>query len=143
MPNIPLVDYSASSTLVQMWRVASLSSLNNNLPEAECYLNLTVIQKVKNAASGFDQRCIGSISGCRRQTSWGIRALTRSVDGRLRINEPFARPCFSKYNGQSISHDEAACTERKDNDKLPSYQNQFPSSYMYEQSTICASDATS
>lgn len=77
------------------------------------------------------------------QASWGIKSLNHSVDGRLRVNEPFARPCFSKYNGQPVNRDEAACAERKANYNLPSYRIQFSSGYMYDQSTICASDATS
>lgn len=74
---------------------------------------------------------------------WGIRSFNESVGGRLEVNEPFAKPCFSLYNGKRVERDEAQCEERKAHYRSPDYRSQFSGGYMYDQSSICASDISS
>ncbi|KAI9163522.1 6-hydroxy-D-nicotine oxidase [Paramyrothecium foliicola] len=72
-----------------------------------------------------------------------VQALNQTLEGRVRINEPFALPCFSEYEGKPVKRDEALCKERQENYVSPEYRSQFAGAYMYEQSAICASDETS
>lgn len=120
---------------------------NQSLSAIGCYLNLTFLpygKTPRNVALQRSERVLLTIPvTTAHKASWGITSLNHSVDGRLRINDPFARPCFSKYHGPSVSRDEKSCTERKANYRFPSYRIQFPSGYMYDLSTICASDAAS
>ena len=85
---------------------------------------------------------VAAASGSKCPSS-AVEALNKTLNGRVRINEPFALPCFSEYEGQPVERDEALCKERQDNYVSPEYRSQFPGAYMYEQSSICASDAGS
>ena len=88
-----------------------------------------------------------ALSGARKCASGSvdpdIQALNSSIGGRVHANEPFALPCFSEYEGEVVERDEALCAERQANYTSPTYRHQFPGAYMYDQSSICASDETS
>src|SRR5438046_9978702 len=50
---------------------------------------------------------VGSGSAYPTNVSWD--SFNRTIHGRLYAATPFALPCFSNFNGQSIQHNEGAC----------------------------------
>lgn len=90
----------------------------------------------------FASLAAGTSHGAPSQEQY-MRALNDSLGGRVHANEPFAKPCFSIYEGKHVGRDDGLCAERRANYSSPTYRNQFPGAYMYEQSSICASDKTS
>lgn len=75
--------------------------------------------------------------------SHNLDALNRTLHGRVRAIEPFALPCFSMLEGKPVRRDDVLCAERQANYADPSYRRGFPGAYMYDTSTINASDKTS
>jgi hypothetical protein len=49
-------------------------------------------------------------------------ALNATVGGRLHSAKPFALPCFSKYNGQSVAVDDKACAQIQANYTSPTFR---------------------
>lgn len=75
--------------------------------------------------------------------TFGLFALNRTLDGRIQPVEPLALPCFSSFEGQPVPRDEALCLERQANYTSPLYRRELPGGYMYDTSTINASDPAS
>lgn len=80
---------------------------------------------------------------CELEPREAIKALNGSLGGRVHQIEPFALPCFSEFEGQPRTPDEALCAERQANYQSPDYRSKIPGAFMYEQSAICASDKSS
>ncbi|KID64730.1 uncharacterized protein G6M90_00g112530 [Metarhizium brunneum] len=72
-----------------------------------------------------------------------IRDLNQTLGGRVQILEPFARPCFSIYEGRPAGRDADECRELQDKYASPTFRSQFAGAYMYEESSMCASNASS
>ncbi|KAG6006898.1 hypothetical protein E4U21_006617 [Claviceps maximensis] len=72
-----------------------------------------------------------------------IAALNHSLQGRVRTLQPFAKPCFSMYEGAAIMPDPVRCSAIQENYRSPSFRARFPGAYMYEESSICASNDSS
>ncbi|GJN84096.1 FAD binding domain-containingprotein [Purpureocillium lilacinum] len=73
-----------------------------------------------------------------------LAALNASVGGRVKITEPFALPCFATYEGRpNPRRDTAVCAERQANYRSSAYRSRFPGGYMYDQSSVCATDPAS
>ncbi|KAJ3497149.1 hypothetical protein NLG97_g2120 [Lecanicillium saksenae] len=70
-------------------------------------------------------------------------SLNRTLGGRVQRVEPLALPCFSSFEGQPVDKDEAMCSERQANYTNPLYRRELPGGYMYDTSTINASDPAS
>ncbi|KAI1653267.1 FAD-binding domain-containing protein [Daldinia decipiens] len=67
-------------------------------------------------------------------------SLNISVDGRLHAIRPFALPCYSFYNGNEVTIDEAACTLIREKYVTNSIRAERPSGYMNLQGEICLGD---
>ncbi|ORY57880.1 uncharacterized protein BCR38DRAFT_489876 [Pseudomassariella vexata] len=67
-------------------------------------------------------------------------ALNYSVNGRLYRAEPFSKPCFTIYNGNLVSSDEAACSLVGADYTNNTVHVNEPVGYMYLQSEVCLSD---
>ncbi|KAK2616209.1 hypothetical protein QQS21_000841 [Conoideocrella luteorostrata] len=76
-------------------------------------------------------------------TSNHINDLNQTLHGRVFAVEPFAKPCFSMYNGQEVTPDPEKCRAIQAQYSSPTFRAQFPGAYMYEESSICASDNSS
>lgn len=72
-----------------------------------------------------------------------IQSLNSSTGGKVRAIEPFALPCFSLFEGKAVERDEALCAERQENNTNPLYRTDVPGAYMYDFSSINASDPAS
>lgn len=77
------------------------------------------------------------------KSTYGLHALNRTLDGRIQPVEPLALPCFSSFEGRPVQRQEALCAERQGNYTDPLYRREIPGAYMYDTSTINASDPTS
>lgn len=86
---------------------------------------------------------IFSLSLASFNPSHNLDALNRTLHGRVRAIEPFALPCFSTFEGKPVHRNDALCAERQANYADPLYRRNFPSAYMYDTSSINASDTTS
>ncbi|KAI8178618.1 FAD-linked oxidoreductase [Colletotrichum sp. SAR 10_86] len=73
----------------------------------------------------------------------GISTLNDTLGGRVHHAEPFALACFASFEGAARLRNESLCAERQENYHSPIYRSSVPAAYMYEQSTICASDPLS
>uniref|UniRef100_L2GB04 Isoamyl alcohol n=1 Tax=Colletotrichum fructicola (strain Nara gc5) TaxID=1213859 RepID=L2GB04_COLFN len=73
----------------------------------------------------------------------GIDTLNDTLGGRVHDAEPFALACFTSFEGDARLRNESLCAERQENYYSPIYRSRVPAAYMYEQSTICASDPLS
>ncbi|KAJ7091723.1 FAD-binding domain-containing protein [Mycena crocata] len=71
------------------------------------------------------------------QQQW--RALNISVGGRLHAAKPFALPCFSMYNNQSVPMDEQACGLIQANWSSPHFRVESFSANMYVEYETCMS----
>ncbi|KAI1765014.1 FAD-binding domain-containing protein [Hypoxylon sp. FL1150] len=69
-----------------------------------------------------------------------IATLNASVGGRLHTTVPFALPCYSSYNGNSVEVDEAACTLIRNNYTTNSIYAEAPDGYMNLQGEMCLGD---
>ncbi|KAK8016638.1 hypothetical protein PG993_014827 [Apiospora rasikravindrae] len=67
-------------------------------------------------------------------------SLNTTLNGRLRQSEPLSRPCFSNFDGQSVSLDEAACAAVRNNYTTNAFRDEQPAGYMNPQSEMCLSD---
>ncbi|KAF7343780.1 FAD-binding domain-containing protein [Mycena sanguinolenta] len=65
------------------------------------------------------------------------QALNATVGGRLHAATPFALPCFSKYNNQSVEVDEGACSTIQANYTNPQYRLTSFSANMNPQYETC------
>ncbi|KAJ7083921.1 hypothetical protein C8R43DRAFT_939702 [Mycena crocata] len=65
------------------------------------------------------------------------RALNSTVDGRLHTARPFALPCFSMYNNQSVSLDEQACAVIQANYTSPHFRIDTFSANMFVEYETC------
>ncbi|KAG5987301.1 hypothetical protein E4U43_005147 [Claviceps pusilla] len=72
-----------------------------------------------------------------------IAALNHTLRGRVRTLEPFAKPCFSTYEGAAASPDPAHCSVIQANYLSASFRSRYPGAYMYEESSMCASNDSS
>lgn len=72
-----------------------------------------------------------------------VRDLNQTLGGRVHVLEPLARPCFSIYEGKSVTPDAAKCSQVQNNYSSPTLRNQYAGAYMYEESSMCASNKTS
>lgn len=75
--------------------------------------------------------------------SEGIEALNASLHGAVQAIEPFALPCFSSFNGKPHARQDSLCSERQARYLDPLYRREIPGAYMYDTSSINASDPTS
>lgn len=75
--------------------------------------------------------------------SEGIDTLNDTLGGRVRHAEPFALACFTSFEGTATSRNESLCAECQEQYHSPTYRSNVAAAYMYEQSTICASDPLS
>lgn len=75
--------------------------------------------------------------------TFGLFALNRTLQGRINAVEPLALPCFSSFEGVPVPRDETLCAERQAHYTNPLHRRELPGGYMYDTSTIDASDATS
>ncbi|KAF5489183.1 FAD-linked oxidoreductase [Colletotrichum siamense] len=73
----------------------------------------------------------------------GIKTLNDTLGRRVHHAEPFALACFTSFKGAATSRNESLCAERQENYHSPVYRSNVAAAYMYEQSTICASDPLS
>lgn len=67
--------------------------------------------------------------------------LNQSVHGRLHAASPLALPCFSRYNGQPVAFDPAACSAIQKNYTSALFRTDFFNGYMNTQDEICSSVA--
>ncbi|KAG5978493.1 hypothetical protein E4U55_006154 [Claviceps digitariae] len=72
-----------------------------------------------------------------------IAALNHTLHGKVRTLEPFAKPCFSIYEGEAVTPDPVRCSSIQANYTSPSFRARFPGAYMYEESSMCASNDSS
>ncbi|KAG5921545.1 hypothetical protein E4U42_005802 [Claviceps africana] len=72
-----------------------------------------------------------------------IAALNHTLRGKVRTLHPFAKPCFSTYQGAPVMPDPVGCGAVQANYASPSFRARFPGAYMYEESSICASNDSS
>ncbi|KAI1446525.1 FAD-binding domain-containing protein [Annulohypoxylon stygium] len=63
--------------------------------------------------------------------------LNASVNGRLHADRPFALPCYSVYNGNSVAIDEAACSIIRSNYTTNSIRAATPGAYLNLQGEMC------
>ncbi|KAJ6789517.1 hypothetical protein PWT90_03098 [Aphanocladium album] len=97
-------------------------------------------------ATAWPLPCVLILCACvaaHHNATFGLFALNRTLDGRIQRLEPLALPCFSSFEGQPVHQDEALCLERQANYTNPLYRRELPSGYMYDTSTINASDPAS
>jgi FAD/FMN-containing dehydrogenase len=80
------------------------------------------------------------VQGAPLESDWA--ALNASVGGRLFSAEPFARPCFSVWEGQPVTPDAAQCAVIQDNYFNGSYRTNFYSGFMHSYNEECASNVT-
>lgn len=59
--------------------------------------------------------------------------------GRIHLNAPFAKPCFSNYNGQPVQPDHSLCLEIQGNYTSADFRLAHPGAYMNLQDEFCAS----
>ncbi|OTA52720.1 isoamyl alcohol oxidase [Hypoxylon sp. EC38] len=83
---------------------------------------------------------VGLVYFSRGQSEEVWSALNVSVGGRLHATRPFALPCYSLYNGNSIAVDEAACSLIRDNYTTNSIRAEAPNGYMNLQGEMCLGD---
>lgn len=57
-------------------------------------------------------------------------ALNTSVGGRLRLSQPFELPCFTSFEGQSVSPDPVACATVQANYTDPVFRSEHFGTYM-------------
>lgn len=62
------------------------------------------------------------------------------LDGRIHLNEPLAKPCFSNYNGQPVQPNYDLCLEIQQNYHDPDFRFSHAGAYMNLQDEICASE---
>ncbi|KAK7987272.1 FAD/FMN-containing dehydrogenase [Apiospora saccharicola] len=67
-------------------------------------------------------------------------SLNSILDGRLRQLAPFAKPCFSNFDGQPTPLDEAACATVRNNYTTNTFRDEQPAGFMNPQSETCLSD---
>jgi FAD/FMN-containing dehydrogenase len=72
-----------------------------------------------------------------------IRDLNQTLGGRVQLLEPFARPCFSIYQGKQAGRDADKCSLIQRDYSSPLLRTQYPGAYMYEESSMCASNTSS
>ncbi|TQS32799.1 hypothetical protein Golomagni_06875, partial [Golovinomyces magnicellulatus] len=84
-----------------------------------------------------------SVTASNIYTNDGITALNKSLHGAIHQVEPFALPCFSSFNDHPHTRDETLCKERQTRYLDPLYRREFPGGYMYDTSSINASDPSS
>jgi FAD/FMN-containing dehydrogenase len=68
--------------------------------------------------------------------------LNRTIGGALQKAEPVSRPCFSTYNGQAVTIDDAACAVVRANYSSNTFRADTGAAYMNMQSEVCLSDVT-
>ncbi|CAG8973058.1 hypothetical protein HYALB_00010832 [Hymenoscyphus albidus] len=66
-------------------------------------------------------------------------ALNHTVHGRLHAAEPFARACYSDYDGQPVKSFPTQCSALQEQYTSAAYRAEFYSGFMYDQDHICAS----
>ncbi|CAI7648041.1 unnamed protein product [Penicillium glandicola] len=65
-----------------------------------------------------------------------------TIGGRVQNLTPFSLPCFSIYNGELVTRDDAACAVIQANYSDPLLRTNSPSGYMNNQDEMWASDPT-
>ncbi|KAI0854670.1 FAD-binding domain-containing protein [Xylaria cubensis] len=70
-----------------------------------------------------------------------FQSLFDQIGGRLHVVEPLARPCFSRYNGENVTINEARCIEVQDNWLNGSARTSTYSGYFHAFGDNCISDA--
>jgi nitrilase len=68
--------------------------------------------------------------------------LNDSVSGHLHTATPLSLPCFSIFNGQTVSPDPALCAQIQANYTSDTFRAQFYSGFMNNQDEMCESNAT-
>jgi hypothetical protein len=66
-------------------------------------------------------------------------SFNQSVQGRLRIGTPSARPCYSKYSGMAASPDPTACAVIQQNHTSSVFQAEYYGGFQEIQDDIYAS----
>ncbi|GLB04246.1 hypothetical protein AtubIFM57258_009962 [Aspergillus tubingensis] len=79
---------------------------------------------------------LGSACGC----SCTLDSLNTTLQGRVQPLTPFSLPCFSNYNGQSVTPNDAACANIQDNYTDPYLRTNSPNGYMNNQDEMCSSN---
>ncbi|KAG6827235.1 hypothetical protein H0H93_015753, partial [Arthromyces matolae] len=67
-------------------------------------------------------------------------SLNATLGGRLHVAEPFARSCFSTYNGKSVAVNVTACDTRRTNYTNTFFRDSVAGAYTYLQTEACLSD---
>ncbi|KAI9768106.1 MAG: hypothetical protein M1840_005140 [Geoglossum simile] len=92
--------------------------------------------------------CLLLIGSTANPTPWSAQspdwdALNRTVNGRLHAVTPFALPCFSNYNGQSIQPNPDACATTQSNYNSALFRTDSFNGYTHNQGEICPGPSTS